>query len=87
MEKEQTKKKPKKTLRSGNISLTVWENEGKEGKSNYNTYNIERNYTTTTEGQKEPEWKKTNSLRTQDLPKVMALVNKIYTEEVVKEQK
>jgi len=76
---------PKRKYRAGAIVATVWENKGKNpnnGEENtYNTISLERVYQ-----DKESNWKSTNSFRLNDLPKVQAVMHKVYADLVVKEQ-
>jgi len=72
------KNKPKNTYRAGSITATIWENKAKnkEGKEyTYLTVNIERSYK-----DKEEKWQKTNSMRTNDLPKARLVLEKAYEE-------
>jgi hypothetical protein len=61
---------PVKKIKAGGIDVAVWENDGKNGK--YYTTTLERSYK---DGE---EWKKTNSLRTSDLPKAILALQKAY---------
>jgi hypothetical protein len=75
---------PEKKFRAGAISVTVWKNkgQGREGESvEYQTISIDRNYK-----DKEGEWKSTNSLRVNDLPKASVVLQKAYEYIVLKEQ-
>lgn len=75
---------PKRKYRAGGVTATVWENKGKSSNGEENTYNtisLERVYQ-----DKEGNWKSTNSFRVNDLPKVQALMNKAYSDLVLKEQ-
>ena len=75
---------PKKKYRAGGITATLWKNsfvkEGKKG--HYDTVSLERVYQ-----DKEGNWQSTNSLRVNDLPKVGVLMQKVYEDLVLKEQK
>jgi hypothetical protein len=67
---------PVKTLKSGAIQVTIWENENltPEGKVQlYKTVSFERRYK-----DKNGEWKSTNSLKANDLPKAALLLSKAY---------
>jgi len=67
---------PEKKFRAGAISATVWKNTGqtKEGnETEYKTVSFERSYK-----DKNDEWKKTSSLRLNDLPKAAAVLSKAY---------
>lgn len=67
------KKQPLKRFKSGPIQATVWENENKEGKT-FNTVSINRSYMDKLTG----EWKKTSTLRTNDLPRATLVLNKAF---------
>lgn len=61
MAKESTeKKKPTEFFREGAVSVSVWPNEGKNGK--FNTFSLTRSY------KKGDTWAYTTSLGTRDLP-------------------
>lgn len=75
---------PKKKYRAGAISATVWENKGKKingEDTSYETISLVRVYQ-----DKEGNWKSTNSFRLNDLPKVQLLMQKVYSDLVLKEQ-
>jgi hypothetical protein len=63
--------KPVKSVKIGGIEVAVWENSSKEGKTFYTT-TLDRNY------KLGEEWKKTNSLRTDDLPKAILALQEAY---------
>ena len=69
--------KPEKKFKAGTISATIWKNEGKSERDgqNYSFYSItlDRSYT-----DKEGKWQKTNSLRANDLPKAILVLQKAY---------
>ncbi len=70
------KKHPEKKFRAGAISATVWLNEGKNDKGetvSYRTVSFERNYL-----DKDGNWQTTNSLRVNDLPKAVLVLQKAY---------
>ena len=71
------KKQPEKKFIVGSISTTIWKNdvidENTKGVRSYNTITFERVYK-----DKNNEWSKTNSLRTNDLPKAILALNKAY---------
>jgi hypothetical protein len=76
--------KPEKKFRAGAIAATVWLNEGqsKEGeKRSFNTISFERSY----KG-KDGKWKSTNSLRINDLPRAVVVLNRAYEYIVTKER-
>lgn len=67
---------PEKRFRAGAISATIWENSSqtKDGKpASYNTISFSRDY-------KDPQgnWKSTSSLRANDIPKAVVVLNKAY---------
>jgi hypothetical protein len=63
--------KPAKSVKLGGIEVAIWENSSKEGKKFFTT-TIERNY------KNGEEWKKTNSLRNEDLPKAILALQEAY---------
>ena len=69
-------KKPEAKFRAGSITATVWKNTGTtKDKNDYEflTCNVERNYK-----DKDENWQKTSSFRTDELPKVMLVSSKAY---------
>lgn len=67
---------PLKSFRSGALSVAIWENEvlGNDGEpSTFRTVTFERRYK-----DKQGEWKSTNALRINDLPKASLLLSKAY---------
>ena len=68
---------PEKKFRAGAVSATVWKNAGKGNQSNeqfeYRSVSFERSY-------KDPQgnWKTTSSLRMNDLPKALLVLEKAY---------
>jgi hypothetical protein len=67
---------PLKSFRSGAIQVAIWENENlsPEGQiQTYKTVSFERRYK-----DKSGEWKSSNSLRVNDLPKAALLLSKAY---------
>ena len=62
---------PVKKIKIGGIEVAVWQNTSKEG-NNFFTTTMERNYK---DGE---EWKKTSSLRDNDLPKAVLALQKAY---------
>ncbi len=67
---------PEKKFRAGAISATVWSNDrvSKTGEAiNMSTVALERSYK-----DKEGNWKRTNSLTLNDLPKAALVLNKAY---------
>jgi len=63
---------PMKKFISGPISATIWLNTGKENKE-YKTVSFARNYK-----DKDGNWKTTNSLRINDLPRASLVLSKAY---------
>ncbi len=75
---------PEKKFRAGAISATVWLNHGHKPngeESEYKTISIERSYT-----DKEGKWQSTNSMRVNDLPKAMVVLQKAYEQLILNEQ-
>lgn len=75
---------PEKKFRAGAISATVWLNHGHKSngeESEYKTISIERSYT-----DKEGKWQSTNSMRVNDLPKAMVVLQKAYEQLILNEQ-
>ena len=71
-----SRKLPEKKFRAGGISVSIWQNSGiaKTGGVNvYRTVSMERSYR-----DKNGSWQRTNSLRANDLPRVVLLLNKAY---------
>lgn len=67
---------PSKSFRSGAMQVTIWENENltPEGQvQSYKTVSFDRRYK-----DKSGEWKSSNSLRVNDLPKASLLLSKAY---------
>ena len=79
-----TKNSPERKFRASPISATIWSNEvtSSDGQTNvFRTINLERTYK-----DKEGNWKKTNSLRVNDLPKAILVLNKSYEFISIKEE-
>jgi len=67
---------PLKKFRSGALSVAIWENEtlGDDGQPrSFKTVSFERSYK-----DKNGEWKSSNSLRVNDLPKAALILSKAY---------
>jgi hypothetical protein len=79
MSEEKNSSGPVKKVKVGAVEVAVWENSSKEGKKFFTT-TMERNYKT---GE---EWKKTNSLRMDDLPKAILALQEAYHFVAIKEQ-
>ncbi len=62
---------PEIKFKAGGIAATVWKNQSKDGE--YRTVSFERSYK-----DKDGTWKKTSSLRLNDLPKATVVLNKAY---------
>jgi hypothetical protein len=70
------KKHPEKKFRAGPISATIWLNEGKNDKEEsveFKTISFGRNYL-----DKDGNWKSTNTLRVNDIPKAVLVLQKAY---------
>lgn len=80
---EKKNKGPKNTYRAGGVSATVWENTANVKGENvvFETVVVERSYK-----DKAGQWQKTNSFRSQDLPKVMLVAQQAYKELVMKQK-
>lgn len=82
-EKTEEKAQPEIKKRAGAISVTVWKNtnKNKEGVEfdNYN-FNVERGY----KEKDSDEWKSTNSLRLNDVPKAISLLQQAYDDIISK---
>ncbi len=63
---------PIKKIAVGRIQVAVWENEGKEGR-NYYSVSFDKRYK-----DKNDEWKSSNSLRANDIPKAVLALEKAY---------
>lgn len=69
--------RPLKSFRTGALSVSIWENEslGEDGQPrSYKTVSFERRY----KDPKSGEWKSSNSLRINDLPKASLILQKAY---------
>lgn len=66
------KNKPEKKFRAGAVTATIWRNQTEDNKE-YSTVSFERSYK-----DKNGEWKNTNSLRVNDLPKAAMVISKAY---------
>jgi hypothetical protein len=63
--------KPIKKFSAGSLQLAIWENEGKEG-TVFHTISFDKRY------KDNDEWKSSNSLKPNDLPKAIALFQKAF---------
>ena len=76
--------KPEKTIRAGAIAVSIWNNtaQSKEGiVTQYNSISFERRYK-----DQKGEWKSTNSLRVNDLPKAQAALQRAFEYLIFKEE-
>lgn len=66
----------------GNVNISIWENEVKSRNGTFKSRSvtIQRSY------QKEGKWENTNSLRNNDIPKAVLLLQKAYEENLVKSE-
>ena len=66
---------PEKKFVAGGISATIWNNVGRGGNGpvNFQTVQFQRTYKDT-----DGNWKTSNSLRINDLPKAMVVLQKAY---------
>lgn len=71
-------KSPVIKFNAGSVSVAVWENEGKEGKP-FSSVSIQKNYKV---GE---EWKSTNSLNVNEIPKAILALQKAYEHLALKE--
>ena len=79
----ETKNKPANTLRAGALSVTVWENTNKNAKGEEFTntsFVVKRGY----KKEGEDDWKETDNLRLNDVPKIISLLQKAYDEVISK---
>lgn len=63
---------PIKSFRSGAMQVAIWENEANENQR-YHTVSFERRYK-----DQNGQWKSTNHLRVNDLPKAALILSKAY---------
>ena len=82
-EDSQKRNLPEKKFRAGAISATVWNNTvEKEGETfDFKTVSFERNYK-----DKNEEWQTTSTLRLNDIPRAVLVLNKAYEYLTLKEQ-
>ena len=81
---EEAKNKPVETFIAGAIQAAIWKNDSIiNGKTvSFYTITLERSYK-----DKSDQWKKTTSLRTQDLPKANLVLVKAYEYLTLKSEK
>lgn len=74
---------PEREFRSGGISATVWNNiqEIKGNKVEVKSVQIQRNYQ-----DENKEWKRTNSFKTADLPRVISVAQAAFNHLTLKER-
>ena len=69
-------KKPEKRFDAGAVSASIWKNDttNKKGEPvSFNTLNLQRRYQ-----DKDGNWQNANSLRVNDIPKAVLVLNKAY---------
>ena len=71
--------KPEKKVNAGTIQVTIWSNKAEKGE--YKTISFDKRYKDKQSG----EWKSTNSMRINDIPKAIAALSKAYEYLVIKE--
>ncbi|MBD3183364.1 hypothetical protein GF312_13790 [Candidatus Poribacteria bacterium] len=64
---------PEKKFVAGGIAVTIWKNTGKDESKSYHSIVLEKRYK-----DKEGNWKSTNSLNSNDLPKARLVLAKAY---------
>ena len=67
---------PEKKFRAGQIAATIWKNEMKDKQGNqviYKTVSVGKQYK-----DKDGHWRNSNSLKMNDIPKVILVLNKAY---------
>lgn len=76
--------KPEKRINAGSIQIAVWKNQIiKDGKTaEYKTITFDRRY----KDKQTDEWKSTNSLRINDIPKAILALSKIYEYLIIKNE-
>ncbi len=72
---------PIKKLSARGISLAVWENETSEGRKTHSV-TFEKRY----KDKESDEWKSSSSYFLEDLPRLIALLQKVYSDMIVKER-
>jgi len=71
-------KAPVNKIKFGGITVDVWENQGE--KAPFYTFTLQRSY------KQGNDWKNTNSLRAQDLPKAILALQEAYKKSFTSEQ-
>ena len=67
---------PEKKFRAGQVAATIWKNETRDKDGNqvtYKTVSVGKQYK-----DKEGHWRNSNSLKMNDIPKVILVLNKAY---------
>lgn len=72
--------KPIKKFKAKNLSLSMWENKVENGNSMFN-FSFQKSYKDA-----QDNWQHTQNLQLQDLPLLQSLLNRAYTQEIVKEE-
>ncbi len=72
-------KSPKMKFSAGGIQVAIWENTTKEGKA-YNTVSLDKRYKV---GE---QWKSTNSMKVNELPKAILALQRAYEYLSLREQ-
>jgi len=73
------KNTPEKKFRAGTVSATVWKNQSKEG-NDFSSVSFEKGYKDAN-----GEWKSTNHLSVNDLPKALVVIGKAFEHLSLKE--
>ena len=83
MQKTKTTNLPEKKFRASAISATIWKNQTEKNGEvvEYRTVSFERSYKDNTTG----EWNTTNSLRVNDIPKAVLVLQKAFEFVALKE--
>ena len=74
----ETKNLPKKTYKAGLLSISLWENEFENRKNTSITF--QKAY----KEESSDEWKHTQNLNVNDLPKLRVLIDEVYKEEILR---
>jgi len=72
---------PVKRFSAGGVQAAIWENDGKNG-GTFFTVSLQRSYKDAAEG-----WKRTASMRAQDLPRAVLVLQKAYEFLALKENR
>jgi hypothetical protein len=73
------KNTPEKKFKAGAVSATVWKNQSKEG-NEFSSVSFEKAYK-----DQNDEWKSTNHLNVNDLPKALVVIGKAFEHLALKE--